>query len=362
MPSPRRPGEAERGTQRGAGPRGESDSFRSAALSARARQLTPQARERGGWIEPQDESESARARSVARRDGRLDGGGPVRGGGAFAPPREPPRRTRTASSSEVTAASSGGGSPARRVPGRERGSTSKALKLKSERATPNKVFFYGKRKATYHYSIAGSVRRNLKIQAVNRRNWRVARTWTRRQVRPGHVHTIRWSGTGKHRRPASAGSTCSGFAPATGPTRTATGSTATIAPSGSSPPSSRFAVGTPTATVTAQPAPATAHQGQDIFCPLRQEARRRPRWADPVPRLPGERRRLLPGGRRQGHRSRLRLHAPSAPGSPKARPAWFARASGSARSARRATPPVATSTSRCGRGPAGTRAAARCAP
>ena len=110
----------------------------------------------------------------------------------------------TALSSEATSAQGGGGSPAGGSRS-HRGSRSKSLKLKSEHATPNKVFFFGKRKATYHYSIAGSERRNLKIQAVNRRNWRVARTWTRRQVRPGRVNTIRWAGTGKHGRPASAG-------------------------------------------------------------------------------------------------------------------------------------------------------------
>jgi murein DD-endopeptidase MepM/ murein hydrolase activator NlpD len=79
------------------------------------------------------------------------------------------------------------------------------LKLKSEKAAPAKVFFYGKRKATYRYSIAGPKPRNLKIQAVQRGSWRVVRTWTRRGVEPGTVHAIRWAGAGKGSRPAPSG-------------------------------------------------------------------------------------------------------------------------------------------------------------
>ncbi len=94
---------------------------------------------------------------------------------------------------------SGGGSAAGRRSG------SRSLKLKSESASPGKAFFFGKRKATYRYSIAGSRPRNLKIQAVNKDTWRVARTWKKSRVKPGSVHRIRWSGTGRHRRPAPAG-------------------------------------------------------------------------------------------------------------------------------------------------------------
>jgi murein DD-endopeptidase MepM/ murein hydrolase activator NlpD len=48
-------------------------------------------------------------------------------------------------------------------------------------------------------------RRNLKIQAVRRENWRVVRTWTRRRIEPGKVHAIRWAGSGKRGRPAPPG-------------------------------------------------------------------------------------------------------------------------------------------------------------
>jgi len=85
------------------------------------------------------------------------------------------------------------------------GPSSGSLKMKSEGATPERTFFYGKRKATYRYSIGGSEPRDLKIQAVNRRNWRVAHTWRRRDIEPGTVHAVHWSGSTKRGRPASPG-------------------------------------------------------------------------------------------------------------------------------------------------------------
>ena len=75
------------------------------------------------------------------------------------------------------------------------------MKLKSESASPGKAFFFGKRKATYRYSIAGNEPRNLKIQAVNKELAR-RRTWKKSRIEPGKVHRIRWAGTGKHDRPA----------------------------------------------------------------------------------------------------------------------------------------------------------------
>ena len=47
------------------------------------------------------------------------------------------------------------------------------VRLKAESAAPSKVFFYGKNHATYHYTISGDRPRNMKIQLVNRKNWRV---------------------------------------------------------------------------------------------------------------------------------------------------------------------------------------------
>jgi murein DD-endopeptidase MepM/ murein hydrolase activator NlpD len=104
-----------------------------------------------------------------------------------------------AAPASTASGASGGGSPAGASSG------SRSLKLKSEHASPDKAFYYGKRKAVYHYSIGGTRARNLKIQAVNRRNWRVVHTWLRRGVEPGSMHAIRWGGTGRHGRPAKAG-------------------------------------------------------------------------------------------------------------------------------------------------------------
>jgi murein DD-endopeptidase MepM/ murein hydrolase activator NlpD len=76
-------------------------------------------------------------------------------------------------------------------------SRSRELRLKSESTNPGKVFFNGTRKAAYRYSIAGRRPRDLKIQAVRRRNGRVVRTWKRDDVEPRTRHTIRWAGTNR---------------------------------------------------------------------------------------------------------------------------------------------------------------------
>ena len=107
-----------------------------------------------------------------------------------------------ASAQDATEPSSGGGPTtapsgenATGGAGSSPDSRSSGLRLKSESAIPGKVFFYGTRKATYRYSIAGRRPQDLKIQAVRRRNGRVVRTWRRDQVEPGTEHTIFWSGT-----------------------------------------------------------------------------------------------------------------------------------------------------------------------
>jgi murein DD-endopeptidase MepM/ murein hydrolase activator NlpD len=108
-----------------------------------------------------------------------------------------------ASSSQVSI-SGNGGSAVAAAASSHRGSAS-PLKLKSEATAPKKAFFYGKRKATFHYAIAGNDPRNVKIQAVRRKNWRVVHTWIRRGIEPGKVHAIRWAGAGKHGRAAPPG-------------------------------------------------------------------------------------------------------------------------------------------------------------
>ena len=79
-------------------------------------------------------------------------------------------RTEPSSGGVATRAHAGGEQRrGRRLRDRRRGCPARgSLRLKSENASPGKVFFYGKRKATYRYSIAGAAPRDLKIQAVNR--------------------------------------------------------------------------------------------------------------------------------------------------------------------------------------------------
>jgi murein DD-endopeptidase MepM/ murein hydrolase activator NlpD len=89
-------------------------------------------------------------------------------------------------------------------PGAASKSRSRSLTLKSEDIAPNRVFYYGKRKAAYRYSIGGDRSRRLKIEVVRRKNWRVVRTW-RKKVTPGKVHTIKWSGSNRRGRPVAKG-------------------------------------------------------------------------------------------------------------------------------------------------------------
>ena len=117
-----------------------------------------------------------------------------------------------ASAQEPSEPSSGGGVPS--APGDGSGATdasesssggssgssaagSGRLRLKAESTGPGKVFFKGVRKATYQYSIAGSRPRDLKVQAVRRRNGRVVRTWRRDNVEPDTKQTISWAGTNR---------------------------------------------------------------------------------------------------------------------------------------------------------------------
>jgi murein DD-endopeptidase MepM/ murein hydrolase activator NlpD len=110
--------------------------------------------------------------------------------------------TTTTTQETTTAQGSGAGTIESATTARSR---SRSLTLKSEDSAPNRVFYYGKRRATYRYSIAGNRSRNLKIQAVRRKNWRVVRTWRKRRVKPDKVHKIKWSGSNRRGRPVPKG-------------------------------------------------------------------------------------------------------------------------------------------------------------
>ena len=78
------------------------------------------------------------------------------------------------------------------------------VRLKAESAGPSKVFFYGKNRATYRYTISGDRPRNMKIQLVNRQNWRVIKVWRKDDLEPGS-HKVTWSGNNRHGKAAKKG-------------------------------------------------------------------------------------------------------------------------------------------------------------
>jgi murein DD-endopeptidase MepM/ murein hydrolase activator NlpD len=81
------------------------------------------------------------------------------------------------------------------------GDDGEALKLKAETAKPGKVFFYGKRRAVYRYEIGGDQPRNIKIQAVKRKNWNVVKVWREENVEPGVEQKVKWAGNNKKGNP-----------------------------------------------------------------------------------------------------------------------------------------------------------------
>ena len=100
-------------------------------------------------------------------------------------------------SDEPTATASGSGGTG----GSKESGGDGSILLKAEAAAPGKAFFYGERPVVYRYTIDGDRRRNLKIQAVRRSNWRVVKVWRREDVQPG-THKVRW--TGRNRRGGAA--------------------------------------------------------------------------------------------------------------------------------------------------------------
>ncbi len=107
----------------------------------------------------------------------------------------------TTTTTDVTTPKSGGGTSTSGGGGKSGGSS---LLLKAESAAPGKVFFYGKNRATYRYTISGDRPRNMKIQLVNRRNWRVIKVWRKDDLEPGS-HKVTWSGNNRHGKSAKKG-------------------------------------------------------------------------------------------------------------------------------------------------------------
>ena len=110
--------------------------------------------------------------------------------------------TTTTTTSVVPTTKGGGGTSTSGGGGDKSGGGS--VRLKAESAAPGKVFFYGKNRATYRYAISGDRPRNMKIQLVNRKNWRVVKVWRKANLEPGS-HKVTWSGNNRHGKAAKKG-------------------------------------------------------------------------------------------------------------------------------------------------------------
>jgi hypothetical protein len=252
----------------------------------------------------------------------------------------------------VTASDSGGGTSTSGG-GRSR-SGGDSLRLKTESAAPGKVFFNGEHRATYRYTIDGDRPRNLKIQAVNRRNWRVVKVWRKDDLEPG-AHKVTWVGNNRDGKAAKKG-TCL--------FRVRTKHGADIDRSRTKgddrsvkffpekfPVRARHSYGDG----FGAPRSGHTHQGQDVFADC----------GEPLVAARGGTAATRPGApattwwsmasRQAMTTSTCTSSAAIAP----SRGSVFAPASGSPASGARATPRAATFTSSCGRSPAGTRAATR---
>jgi Peptidase family M23 len=106
----------------------------------------------------------------------------------------------TTTTPDATTPKSGGGTST--SGGGKSGGSS--VRLKAESAAPGKVFFYGRNRATYRYTISGDRPRNMKIQLVNRRNWRVVKVWRKDDLEPGS-HKLTWSGNTRRGKAAKKG-------------------------------------------------------------------------------------------------------------------------------------------------------------
>lgn len=84
------------------------------------------------------------------------------------------------------------------------GKTSGSMQLMAEAAAPGKAYFYGDHRIVYTYTLDGTRSKNLKIQAVGRRDWKVVKVWRRDSVDPG-THKVRWNGVTRRGKAAKKG-------------------------------------------------------------------------------------------------------------------------------------------------------------
>lgn len=102
-------------------------------------------------------------------------------------------------STSTTDTSSGGGAGTR-----DRTSRSGTMQLIAEAANPGKAFIYGDREVKYSFTLDGARAKDVKIQAVKRKNWKTVKVWRRDNVQPG-THKVRWDGITSDGKAASKG-------------------------------------------------------------------------------------------------------------------------------------------------------------
>jgi murein DD-endopeptidase MepM/ murein hydrolase activator NlpD len=79
-----------------------------------------------------------------------------------------------------------------------------SLQLVAEAARPGKAFTYGDHSIAYRFTLDGDRSKDLKIQAVKRKNWKTVKVWRRENVKPG-THKVRWNGITRDGKAASKG-------------------------------------------------------------------------------------------------------------------------------------------------------------
>ena len=102
------------------------------------------------------------------------------------------------SSGATDTATSGGGT------GSGGGGGGGSMRLVGEAARPGKAFIYGDHRISYSYTVDGDRSKDLKIQAVRRKNWETVKVWRRKNVDPG-THRVRWDGLTRDGKAASKG-------------------------------------------------------------------------------------------------------------------------------------------------------------
>jgi murein DD-endopeptidase MepM/ murein hydrolase activator NlpD len=85
------------------------------------------------------------------------------------------------------------------------GGARRALRLRLENVTPQKIFFRGSRAATFEYEIAGSEARDLLIEVVPKGGGEVAQRWQAKDVEPGQRQTQTWGGKTRDKDSARSG-------------------------------------------------------------------------------------------------------------------------------------------------------------